>query len=125
MRLGTPPVHRNVKIALLMVAAAALTMLLSQCRMVTDAVAPGSAVREAITESRKPTDCVNACRDAYNQAKDAETALHKANELACNGDLACLDAEEARHEAVMNQINQDRKVCVDGCHHQGGGTGGR
>lgn len=36
---------------------------------------------------------------------------------------ACLAAEEARHKAALKAIDEQRKDCVNGCHHQGGGTG--
>lgn len=123
MSLGTSsPSHRSLKIALLVVAAAAMTMLLSQCRMVSDAVVgPGAAAT-----AQKPTkDCFFDCQDAFKTAQGVEQALHIANVKACNTDSLCLANEEARHEAQMDQIALDRQDCIDACHHQGGGTGGR
>lgn len=40
------------------------------------------------------------------------------------GQSACLKAEEARHEAALKAIEKQRRDCVNGCHHQGGGSGG-
>jgi hypothetical protein len=54
---------------------------------------------------------------------DDEKDLHKDNVKACKGNEACLDAEEARHEAAVDQIQENRKHCMDSCHHQGGGHG--
>lgn len=123
MSVGTTSSHRSLRIALLVVAAAAMTLLLSQCRMVSDAVVgPGAAVS---AQARQPQDCMRACQDAFKTGQDAEQALHKANVKACNSDSTCLANEEARHEAAMTQLSVDRKNCLDGCHHQGGGTGGR
>ncbi len=124
MSVGTTSSHRSLRIALLVVAAAALTLLLSQCRMVSDAVvAPGGV--GALAQQPKPKDCMRDCQDAFLAAIAAENGLHKANEKACHDDPVCLANEEARHEAAMAQISVDRKNCLDGCHHQGGGTGGR
>lgn len=122
--VGTTSSHRSLRIALLVVAAAAMTLLLSQCRMVSDAiVAPGGV--GTLAQQPKPKDCMRDCQDAFKAAQDAEQALHKTNVNACNDDPVCLANEEARHEAAMAQISVDRKNCLDGCHHQGGGTGGR
>jgi len=114
--------NRRLRIALLVVAAAAMTLLLSQCRMVGDSViAPSPGVL-----AQKPTkDCFRDCQDAFKAAQDVEQALHKANVKACNTDPVCLANEDARHMARMDQIAVDRQRCIDGCHHQGGGSGGR
>jgi hypothetical protein len=121
--LGTSsPSHRSLKISLLIVAAAAMTMLLSQCRMVSDSVVgPGASVA-----AQKPSkDCFRDCQDAFKAAQDVEQALHKTNVKACNTNPVCLANEEARHAARMDQIAVERQACIDGCHHQGGGSGGR
>ena len=122
MSLGTSSPRRSLKIALLVVAAAAMTLLLSQCRMASDAVvAPGAA-----TLAQKPAqDCMRDCQTAYQTAQDAEQALHKQLIQACGDDPVCIANENARHDAVMAQLAADRKACFDNCHHQGGGSGGR
>lgn len=38
---------------------------------------------------------------------------------------ACIEAEEDRHKAALKAINEQRRDCINGCHHQGGGVGGR
>jgi len=122
MRLGTSPLHRNLKIALLVAAAASLTVLLSQCRMVTDQIT-APATRIAMT-AQKPKDCTTNCQDQYTAAIKAENDLHRTNEQLCGTDPVCLANEEARHEAALAQIQANRKACLDTCHHQGGGSGG-
>lgn len=122
MSLGTASPRRSLNISLLVVAAAAMTLLLSQCRMVTDAVEPGHVG----TLAQKPAqDCMRDCQAVYQTAQDAEQALHKANIKACNDDPVCIANEDARHDAAMAQLAADRKACFDTCHHQGGGSGGR
>lgn len=38
---------------------------------------------------------------------------------------ACIEAEKARHKAALKAIDAQRRECINGCHHQGGGIGGR
>lgn len=38
---------------------------------------------------------------------------------------ACIEAEKARHKAALKAIDEQRRECINGCHHQGGGVGGR
>jgi len=54
----------------------------------------------------------------------AESDLHKANVKACASDTTCLAQEEARQRAAIAGIQNQRKVCQNGCHHQGGGGRG-
>jgi hypothetical protein len=42
-----------------------------------------------------------------------------------NNRSECIRAEEARHKAALKAIEDQRRACINGCHHQGGGTGGR
>jgi hypothetical protein len=71
------------------------------------------------------SDCVQDCNAVAAEARGAEQDLHVANVHACDGDPECLDAEEERHEAVMDQIALDSQVCKEACRHgQGGGSGG-
>lgn len=122
MSSGNSVSRRSLKIALLVVAAAAMTMLLSQCRMSSDAVLSP----DAATLAQKPAqDCMRDCQAVYQTAQDAEQALHKQLNKACNGDPVCQANETARHDAAMAQLAADRKACFDSCHHQGGGSGGR
>lgn len=122
MSLGTSSSRRSLNIALLVIAAAAMTVLLSQCRMVGDGVvAPGPGLL-----AQKPAqDCMRDCQAVYQTGQDAEQALHKQLNKACNGDPVCQANETARHDAAMAQLAANRKNCFDTCHHQGGGSGGR
>jgi hypothetical protein len=38
---------------------------------------------------------------------------------------ACIEAENERHKAALKAIDAQRRECINGCHHQGGGVGGR
>ena len=121
MSLGTASPRHSLNIALLVVAAAAMTLLLSQCRMVTDAIDP---VRVGSLAQKPAQDCMRDCQAAYQTAQDAEQALHKQLIQACGSDSTCIANEDARHDAAMAQLAANRKACFDGCHHQGGGGGG-
>lgn len=121
MSIGTAS-SRRLNIALLVVAAAAMTLLLSQCRMVSDSVSP----RNVGTLGQKPSqDCMRDCQAVYQTNQNAEQALHKQLIQACAGDSTCIANETARHDAAMAQLAANRKACFDNCHHQGGGGGGR
>jgi len=118
MRLVTLHPRRRRSLAVLAVAAvlAAATM---QCRMVTDSVV------RPLQSSTQASSCLKSCNDAAQAAIRDESDLHKANVKACASDTTCLAQEEARHEAAITAIQNQRKVCQNGCHHQGGGGGGR
>ncbi len=92
-------------------------LLLTQCRSVTDNVFGRD------NSAAKAQNCMNDCAKAGVEATQAENVLHQANVQACNGDLACLAAEEARHDAAKNAIDDARKRCQAACHNQGGGQG--
>jgi hypothetical protein len=68
-------------------------------------------------------NCISKCSKAAEKAEDKEEELHEDNVEACHKDAACLAAEKARHKAAEQQIEEDRRHCIDGCHHQGGGHG--
>ena len=104
----------------LIAAVVALAGSLTQCRMVTDnlvGVHPSQSAADA-------GSCFSACAHEANEQNRDESDLHKANMKACGGDPGCLADEEARHEARVAEIQQGRKDCQAGCHHQGGGRGG-
>ena len=69
--------------------------------------------------------CVKSCVEAAKSERDHEQDLHQANIEACGGDYDCLEQEEARHEAAMEQIAMDERACKSPCHEQGGGGGGQ
>ncbi|HEX7878717.1 MAG TPA: hypothetical protein VF720_04875 [Candidatus Eisenbacteria bacterium] len=107
-------------------AALAITLLTlsgSQCSQVADrATGPDTG---SLGNNNDVAACVQACNETAKQDRDAEKDLFKANKEACNGDPACLDAEEARHEARMEEIAAASQLCKAPCHEQGGGGGGQ
>lgn len=99
---------------------------LTHCKMTPDKV---TGV-ELQTEAARPSDgqknrgnCVSDCAHTRNDARKAEDDLHKDLLDACGIDTACKDAENARHDAALAQIENDRVLCMQSCHHQGGGGG--
>ncbi len=118
MRLATHHPRRRRSIVVL-VGAAVLAAATLQCRMVTDSVV------RPLQSSTAASTCLKSCNNAAQTAIRAEVDLHKANVRACGSDTTCLAQEEARHEAAIAGIQNQRKVCQNGCHHQGGGGGGR
>lgn len=105
-------------------AGACLAILVSQCRMVDDSVL-GPADGLSASASSRSGNCISACARAYADSMKVEAALFVENMQACDGMLECMDAEGARHAAAIQRIQTGRKQCMDNCHHQGGGTGGR
>jgi hypothetical protein len=104
-------------------AGACLAVFVSQCRLVDDNVLaptglPGSA-------SNQSGNCISTCARAYADSMKVEAALHVSNVRACNGNAACSAVESTRHVTAVHRISNGRKECMDACHHQGGGTGGR
>ncbi len=108
----------------LAVLCAVAVVALSQCKMTADKV---TGVEATMNQGKPQSDnhgqCISNCQHVANDAQKAENDLHKANEKACQGNPACLAAEDARHNAALNLIEEDRQRCMDGCHHQGGGHG--
>jgi hypothetical protein len=92
-------------------------LLLAQCRSVTDNVLGRMSV------AAKAESCITDCADRANELIRIESQTHTSNVKACKGNPSCLAAEESRHEAAVKQIQDGRKRCQSGCHHQGGGKG--
>jgi hypothetical protein len=113
---------RRVSIFGTLAALVALTSVsLTQCRMVN----VGDSASGMGFENVSTAQCITNCNKTANDAIRAESDLHVRNVRNCNSDPICLDNEEARHEAAVNSIQAARNACVEGCHHQGGGAGGR
>jgi hypothetical protein len=110
---------RRIRWALLAVGTAALIATIETCRGVPDNVL---ASKPGATET---ANCISDCAHSANEAIRVESDLHVANVHACAGDSVCLAREDARHEAAVNAIQDQRKNCQDNCRHQGGGSGGR
>lgn len=108
--------------ALALMAMTILTLSGSQCSQVADR-AVGADTRIG-TEGGGVSECVQACNELARAAREAERILHLANIEACAGDESCLEDEEARHEARMEEIAAQSQECKATCHEQGGGSGG-
>jgi hypothetical protein len=117
MVLSPHPSHRIRRTLLLATLSIVAGLLLAQCRSVTDNVFGRSSA------AAKAKSCVTQCSDTANEQLRIESDLHTANAQACNGDPACLAAEETRHTAAVEAIQAARRACQSACHHQGGGTG--
>lgn len=92
-------------------------LLLAQCRLVTD------HALGRVTAPAKAGSCVSQCADQANELMRIESKTHTTNVKDCNGSQSCHAAEAARHEAAVKQIQDGRKRCQSGCHHQGSGKG--
>ena len=110
--------HR-IRWALLAGSAIALIAMLVTCRGVTDNVL---TAKQGATET---ANCISDCAHAANEAIRVESDLHNSNVHACGSDAVCLAHEDARHQAAVNAIQDQRKTCQENCRHQGGGSGGR
>ena len=117
MTLPNHPKHRIRNAILIVTLSIAGGLLLTQCRSVTDSVFGRN------TSEAKAGNCMNDCAKQGVAATQAENILHQANVQACGGNISCLQAEEARHDAAKAAINEARKRCQAGCHDQGGGQG--
>lgn len=123
MRLGTPSLHRNLRIAVLLIGAAMMTLLLTQCQMVQDRIA---APQVSLTAANGGAgNCISRCAHAYADSNRAEADRHVAALQTCSGEESCLDYENIVHTRAVARIGEGRKRCFDECHHQGGGSGGR
>jgi len=70
--------------------------------------------------------CTQGCIDSYQLAKKAEQVRFKAAMVACNGDLACREAESDSHDAIVLELVADKDACIANCaHQQGTGLGGQ
>ncbi len=119
---------------------------ISQCKYGPDKVTGVNRGKQ----SNPASNCIRQCTDQYGDSLEAENKLHKNNLKACGagddddddgavlmnpaasngggddegqGDPACIAAEKARHKAALDRIKAGQKACIDGCHHQGGGSG--
>jgi len=124
MNRATQLLSRRARAVLLLAAGILIALTVSQCRMVDDRVLAPSVELSASNSSRSGA-CVTACSRTYADAMQAESALHTAAVQTCAGNPDCLLNESNRHEAAVARITANRKACMDNCHHQGGGSGGR
>lgn len=124
MNLATRTPRRRWRTLLMTGAGACLVVLISQCRLVDDSVlSPTSALSESA--HNRSRECIHECKDAYDEAMKAEDDLHAKNLNACGRDHECKRRERDRHHDATQRIKAERRKCIDACHHQGGGSGGR
>ncbi len=104
----------------------------SQCSQVSDRItSPSGSSGTGVNGSGGGVSaCVQACNDAARTARDFERNLHKNNLEACkvlrgSERDACMAAENARHDARMEQISMELEACKAPCHEQGSGSGGQ
>jgi len=114
---------RNKALGSAVMAAALGIVALSGCTMVGDGLT-GLKARASDTNS-----CVKDCNDTYKTLYDQEQNLHLSNIDACQAlsqpdKAACLDAEDARHQAAMDALSAGKSACQNDCHRQGSGIGG-
>lgn len=111
--------RRIVTRVLLLLALAISSLVLTQCQMVGDKL---TGVKVGVFQRKN--GCVKDCTEARKDAQKAERQRHQDALRACNGDDACIAAENARHDAADDAIDAAFKDCLFGCHLQGGGNGG-
>jgi hypothetical protein len=104
-----------VLLALLVVASLALT----HCRMIGDSM---NGVNADLF--KRKDECLARCQSDFQKRNQAEDRLHEQNLAACGSNTACLNAENARHQAAQQNSKQQRDACINGCHQQGGGSSG-
>ena len=112
--------RRRLPYLALVLAAVLLAAGLSQCKLVDERL---TGVSNPF--GLQPESCMENCAKAAIAQLRAESDLHTKNVKLCHGDPGCAQAEAQRHVAVIHQINADRDACLNSCHHQGAGSGGR
>ena len=116
----SPKIRPKAPLIVLAILCAVALVGLTQCKMTPDKVTGVSMEMNKAQPNRG--NCVSDCAHDANDAMDAERDLHKDNLDDCTTQ-ACRDAENARHDAAVETIQENRKHCIDNCHHQGGGHG--
>jgi hypothetical protein len=114
--------HRRILLGVLL-ALGTSVIALTGCTRVLDTTTGISLNRN------KPEKCIKACNESFHALQVAELARHHQEIEACLALTrpdrgACLAAEGARHAAAMAEIIRARRDCKNGCHNQGGGSGG-
>ena len=124
MSKDTKSPRRGTRIALLVLGAALSALLLNQCRLAEDRITAPRSVAISRGEAESHGNCISECARAYADSARTENQLHEGILEACTTD-ECREAENARYAEVSARIIAGRKECFAGCHHQGGGSGGR
>ena len=119
------PFHRTLFLAIAVLAFFTLASSGQQCAQVDDRVTGVENANAPGGQKGADPECIKACVEEAQMARDAEVAMHNENLEACMGDQECMDMEYARHDARMQEIAWDQKVCKSDCHEQGTGEGGQ
>ena len=104
---------------LLLLALAASSLALTQCRLVGDRLTGIN-----VDSFKRKSDCIKTCKDVYKDAIKAERDRHKVFVIACGGNTTCLGEERVRFEAALLAIEAAYVACQNSCHDQGGGSVG-
>ena len=120
-RAGLPSRARIAARVMLFILLVTSPLALTQCRKVGDQL---TGVDAGLFRRKNNDRCRKDCLDEYRDRSREEAALHRENVRDCDRDPACLDEEDARHLAALAAIKAQRDACLNGCHHQGGGTVG-
>lgn len=104
---------------MLLLALAAASLTLTQCRLVGDRISGAN-----VDLLRRKDECLATCQDEFKARNMAEDALHQQNLAACVGDPQCIANEMERHNAAEAASKAMRDACMNSCHQQGSGTAG-
>jgi hypothetical protein len=105
--------------AFLLLALLVASLALTHCRMIGDSM---NSVNADLF--KRKDECLARCQTDFQQRNQAEDHLHQQNLTACGSNIACQNAENARHAAAEQSSKQQRDACMNGCHQQGGGSSG-
>jgi hypothetical protein len=121
MRLAptTATFRRRAALVFLGVLLATVALGLSQCKMVNENLTGVSLDRQ------KPDQCIAKCSKTLAQRIEVAGKVHVSHLRDCAGDPVCIALENARYEAVLQQLYANYRDCLGNCHHQGSGGGGR
>ena len=123
--MNSRPARPRLSSLLLSVLFVALAAASWQCVPVDDQATAPATLSTQGASGRGVAACVQACNEIAKDARADEKQLHKDNKEACGDNQECLDAEEDRHDAAMEQIAFEMQECKRPCHSQGGGSGGQ
>jgi hypothetical protein len=105
--------------ASLLLALLVATLVLTHCRQIGDSMNGLSA-----DLFKRKDECLAKCQKDFQTRNQAEDTLHQHNLAACGSNTACINAENARHQAAETASKKTRDDCMNGCHQQGGGSSG-
>jgi hypothetical protein len=117
-QLGSSRLRRVVVYVALATLLGAVSLTLSQCTLVGDSLT-GVGLNKG-----NATNCIAQCSNLYATLSQEEQKLHLMNLDLCGGNLACIEAENARHLAADAALKNGKEECKANCHVQGGGTAG-